>query len=243
MKVVSIHQPNYLPWLGFIAKIACSDIYIVLDNVQYSKSNWHSRTRYSTSEGLKFLSLAVCSKGVVTEGTPIKDIYLANRLMPKKHFKTLQQRYCKRPGWPLIASRFEEAMCKDYEKMLDVCWATIQFTLEIFQLRPQVYFASQLPCDGNKTDLVLSLTQAVQGDHYLSGAGAKEYLIPASFEAQGVGVSFQEFTHPVWPQSTQRAFEPAAFALEWFIEEPDEAVKKFHEHLRQNPQQPPRCFQ
>lgn len=242
MKVVSIHQPNYLPWLGFVAKIACSDAFILLDNVQYSKNNWHNRGRYSTNEGLKFLTLAVCSKGVVSENIPIKEIFLANKLIPKKHFKTIQQRYGKCPGWPLIGRRLEKILCRDYEKMVDLSWATIQFTLEVFQLNPEIYFASQLESNGAKTDLVLSLAKAVKGDYYLSGAGAKAYLNPATFEAEGVDLSFQEFTHPTWKQSVKRPFEPGAFALEWFLEEGEEAIQKFHDYLRLNASQPPRCL-
>lgn len=125
--------------------------------------------------------------------------------------------------------------------MLPLCLATTQLTLEIFHLKPKIIFSSELDVEGQKGERVINLVRAAGATHYLSGAGAKEYLEPAAFAAAGLGLSFQEFSHPVYRQSAGAEFAPGAFALEWFIEEPDNAVAAFHEHLRRNTSQPPRC--
>ena len=240
--VASIHQPHYLPWLGLIAKIACSDVFIYLDSVQFEKNGWQNRQRYSTENGLKFLSLPIQQKGIVSEQKTIRDVVLADTRAPWKHWKTLCQRYGKCPGWLVVAPRLEAILTGEEQKLLPFCLATMQLTLEIYRVQPRIVFSSDLNVEGQKSERVINLVKAVGATHYLSGEGAKEYLEMSAFEAVGLGLSFQEFTHPVYRQSAGTGFIPGAFALEWFIEEPDTAVAAFHEHLRHNPNQPPRCI-
>ncbi len=240
--VVSIHQPHYLPWLGLVGKIACSDVFIYLDNVQFEKNGWQNRQRYSTEDGLKFLSLPIQQKGVLSEQKQIRDALLADARAPLKHWKTLCQRYGKCPGWPVVAPRLEAILLGEREKLLPFCLATTQLTLELYRVQPKIIFSSDLNVEGQKSERVINLVKAVGATHYLSGDGAREYLEMPAFEAAGLGLSFQEFTHPAYRQSAGTEFIPGAFALEWFIEEPDTAVAAFHKHLRHNPNQPPRCI-
>lgn len=240
--IVSIHQPHYFPWLGLIEKIACSDHFIFLDNVQFEKNGWQNRTRYSTSDGIKFLTLPVRQKGVLSQTITISDIELADTNAPIKHWRTLSQRYAGRPGWKLIASKMEAVLCTPYKTLMPLCIATTTLTLEVYKIMPSILYSSNLRADGLKGDRVINLVSAAKGDAYLSGSGAKAYLDAAAFEKSGLGLSFQEFKHPEYAQSTGVEFQPAAFALEWFIEHPDNAVKTFHEHLRANKSQPPRCL-
>lgn len=240
--VASIHQPHYLPWLGLLAKIACSDVFIYLDNVQFEKNGWQNRQRYSTDQGLKFLSLPVQQQGVVSGQTEIREVRLADPRAPLKHWKTLFQRYGKRPGWPRLAPRLESILLGSHEKLISLCLATTALTLEVFQVEPRIVFASEVSAEGQKTDRVVNLVKAVSATHYLSGAGAREYLDPTAFGQNGLGLTFQEFTDPIYPQSTSQPFTSGAFALEWYIEDPDNAAAAFHEHLRRNAGQPPRCL-
>jgi len=239
--VASIHQPHYLPWLGLVAKIACSDVFIYLDNVQFEKNGWQNRQRYSTDQGLRFLSLPVQQQGVVSRQLEIREVRLADPRAPLKHWKTLSQRYGKRPGWPRLAPRLEAILLGSHEKLISLCLATMELTLDVFQVKPRILFASDLPVEGQKSERVVNLLKAAKATHYLSGEGARAYLCASAFEQNGLGLSFQEFTDPVYPQSTRQPFTPAAFALEWYIEDPDNAAAAFHEHLRRNTSQPPRC--
>jgi hypothetical protein len=242
-RVAAIHQPHYFPWLGLIAKIACSDVFVFLDDVQFEKNGWQNRSRYSTSSGLKYLSLPVRQGGIVSQHKTIREIELVDPTAPSKHWKTLVQRYGKRPGWPLVAERLEQILTARHERLISLCRSTTELTLDVFRVRPRFVSSSELAVDGMKGDRVVNLVRKVGATHYLSGTGAKAYLDAAVFERENLGLLFQEFTHPVYAQSTGRKFEPAAFALEWLIEEPDRAVEAFHAHLRGNPDQPPRCVE
>src|SRR3954466_3489026 len=59
--VVAIHQPNFLPWLGYFDKIARADVFVVLDNVQFPKTGgtWSNRVKLLVSEKPSWVTVPV----------------------------------------------------------------------------------------------------------------------------------------------------------------------------------------
>jgi hypothetical protein len=240
--VVSIHQPPYFPWLGLIDKIARSDVFVVLDSVQYIRAGFLHRTLYSAPGGARYLSLPVRAKGHQQAGLQIGEAQLAEPLMPQTHLKTLRQRYGKRPGWRRLEGALEAILGEPVENLLELNLRTLALTLSLFGLEPAILLASALEGAGRKGDLMLSLTQAAKGDTYLSGSGAKSYMDDQLFARQGVGVLYQHFEHPVYPQSHGGEFQPGCLAVEWFLEDPEGAREGFYRHLERTGDSPPRCW-
>ena len=57
--IVTIHQPQYLPWLGYFDKINRADIIVLLDNVQYKKNEWQNRNHIKTANGWQWVTVPV----------------------------------------------------------------------------------------------------------------------------------------------------------------------------------------
>ena len=51
MKTVGIHQPEYLPWLGFFKKMMSSELFVFLDDAQFRKKGWQNRNRIVDRKG------------------------------------------------------------------------------------------------------------------------------------------------------------------------------------------------
>ncbi len=230
--IVSIHQPPYLPWLGLLEKIALSDRFVILDNVQYNARAFQHRTLYSCEGGARYLSLAVHSRGHQTPGTRIADIRLADPTIPRRHYETLRHRYGRRPGWGAIAAELGELLASGRDSLLELNVALLRMTLERFDVRADLLLASSLEASGRKDDLMLGLTLAAGGSAYLSGTGAKAYMDESKFSRAHVPVYWQAFEHPIYRQSINGPFQPGCFALEWLIEDPDHAVGGFHAHVK-----------
>lgn len=225
MKTISIHQPAYFPWLGLVQKIAASDVFVVLDSVQYGRHAFQNRTLYSTRDGARYLTLPVRSKGHIEQQLTIRDIELADQRLPRKHFQTLQQRYGKTPGWLRVKEELGEVLLgRQYTHLLDLNLQTLALTLHVFGLQPQIVFASALGVNGSKSELVLEICKTVVGNdggRYLSGQGAKAYMDESLFAEAGIPIVYQQFQHPVYRQSHGGDFQPGCLALEWYLEEPD----------------------
>ena len=57
---IAIHQPNYIPWIGYFSKIKSSDHFVFLDDAQYSKNNYINRVKVLSPSGFgKWITIPV----------------------------------------------------------------------------------------------------------------------------------------------------------------------------------------
>ena len=78
---VGIHQPHYQPWLRYFQKIAASDVFILLDDVDYTKNGWQNRNKIKGPDGWLYLTVPVSS----SLGMLIKDVPIANTSWASSH--------------------------------------------------------------------------------------------------------------------------------------------------------------
>ena len=58
--IISIHQPNYIPWIGYFSKIKSSNHFVFLDDAQYSKNNYINRVKVLSPSGFgKWITIPV----------------------------------------------------------------------------------------------------------------------------------------------------------------------------------------
>src|SRR5436190_10333101 len=92
--LIAIHQPHYLPWLRYFEKIARSDIFIVLDDVQYEKNGFQNRNKIKTGQGWMYLTVPVRKP----TQRPLVEIEIDNGIgWREKHRRALEMNYCKAP--------------------------------------------------------------------------------------------------------------------------------------------------
>ena len=225
MKTITIHQPQYLPWLGLLEKVCTSDVYILLDNVQFNKRSFQNRALYSTKEGGKYLTIPVHSKKHQINSLEIKDLTFSDesRKVCNQHFETLRHRYGKTLGWKQYNREIEEFFFKEYDTAFDLIYNSMLFTFELFGIRKEIVRASELDGKGHKNDLLIDLIKKVEGDIYLSGVGAKNYMDEELFINEGIQVIYQQFNHPIYNQNHGGYFVQGCMALEFLLESPNEA--------------------
>ena len=115
MTTLAVHQPHYLPWLGYLAKWAAADVFVFLDTVQYTKNGWQNRNRIKTADGLAWLTIPVCVKGHTSLGTAIKDVPI-DRVKPwrVKHLRSIEQSYARAPHITRYAPLLHEFYERDF---------------------------------------------------------------------------------------------------------------------------------
>jgi hypothetical protein len=213
--VVTIHQPEHLPWLGFFNKMSMADVYVILDNVQYVKGNYQNRNRIIGTNGPQWIFVPVNNKGRM-EST-ILDMTFAdetNSTWRKKYLNTLYCSYHKYPYFEKYYAYFEELMAKNYTHLCDFNLDIIFYFAELLEIKPQFIRASELETSGKKSDLVLSICKAVNADVYISGEGGRHYMKLDDYEQAGIDVVFQKYKHPEYVQHTGKPFEPYMSVLD-----------------------------
>lgn len=213
---VAIHQPHYLPWLGYLDKMAKSDTYIVLDDVQLTDRSPMLRNRLLPLGGeASFLSVSVQKHGYREKRT--REIELSDWTeVRRKHLKFLELNYKKTPYFDEIMPFVEESYAEGFATLLELDLATMNLMRMFFGIEVPLVLQSSLDYDDKvkNSDLMLSLCQAVNADVYLSGNGAKKYMDDESFVAQGIRVLYQNFEQPTYAQYRQDVFVPNLSALD-----------------------------
>lgn len=197
--IVSIHQPSYWPWLGLLDKIAKSDLFVLLDNVQLNRDSYQRRNIFLVNGHSKYLTIPIdYHLGVKINEAKIKDKQFTN-----KHYETLSDWYLKAPFYEDVSKFILPLYQRQYDTLIEILCETILVAFDVFGIRAKMVRASELKATGTKSSLVLNICKEVQADVYLSGEGAKDYFEDGDYEAfkkSGIELMFQKFNHPVYPQ-------------------------------------------
>lgn len=198
-KKVVILQPGYLPWLGFFDLMDRCDIFVILDNVQYTVRDWRSRNRIKTPAGALWLSVPVMAKG--NRRKTIKDVRIDNTLSwQKKHMESLMSFYKRSRYYSEIIDLMRNVYEKPYTFLIDVDMDIIKIISRYLALPSEVIFASDVPSSGEKDKRLLSICSALGATQYLSGNAAQGYLREPLFREAGIHIEWHNFQHPYYHQ-------------------------------------------
>jgi len=221
--IVGIHQPAYLPWLGYFDRIRQVDLFIYLDTVQFQKGSFQNRNRVLTGNGPAWLTVPVETAGKLYS-TVLKDIEIDNsRNWQAKHWGTLRMNYAGAPMFRTVAPELETFYSRPWQRLSDLCLEMLMAFNRMLGIDTRIVRASELgQVNGRKSDLVLDLCQRVGATTYLSGSQGKDYLDMESFRSAGIGVQFQHYLTLPYPQPVA-SFVPALGVVDFLFNVPDPA--------------------
>lgn len=197
MTTVVISQPMYFPWPGFFEQMAMADVYIWLDDVQFSKGSFTNRIQVKLPSGQHWMSIPLKGRGTMT---CINDLAAANDHWMDSHKELLRE--CSR-----TAPHRNEAMTLFNSvgkpvRLVDHLIASAENPACYLNITPKkVLRASELKTEGASWQRVLAMTKQVGGTRYLTGHGAASYLDHVAFEDQGVEVQYIDYSLTPWPQA------------------------------------------
>ncbi|QBI52030.1 WbqC family protein [Streptomonospora litoralis] len=216
---VAMHQPHYLPWLGLIDKADQSDLFVVLDHVQYERRGWQNRNYVAAKGGPVLLTVPVIQGA---RGERILDKMIDNsHPWREKHHRTLAE-HCYRgaPFWEEFRARILGVYEQDWERLTDLATATTRTALDAFGIRTPIVRASELgEFPGQKSELLAQVAAKVGATSMLSGDGARDYIDTEVFHRYGIEVEWQRFQHPRYPQHNRADadFLPRMAALDLLV--------------------------
>lgn len=199
-KLVVIHQPDFMPYLGFFHRLLSADVYIVLDDVQfvYGSNSWTSRDKIKTEKGAKWITISVNKRPFETM---IRDVTISESIdWRSKHLAEIRRSYCEAPYFDEIYPYLENLYSKKSILMMDFTLESIKLLMKLFDIDIPMVCASCLNVEGTGNQRIANLVKAVGSSRYLSGLGAKDYFDPEVYEHEGIEVIWQDFTHPVYLQ-------------------------------------------
>ena len=201
--ITTIHQPNYIPWLGFFQKVLSSDVYVVFDDIQYPRGkDYANRNQIKTNNSKLWLTIPVIGK---SELRPWNKIELNNNGWQQKHLSTIKTFYKKAPYFENYYPQLEEIYLKEYELLVDFNLNLIKYFLYALGVQNEhikIVRSSDIKTDLKGIDKILYILKQVQATKYISGSGegSKKYVKKEDFDKNNIELIWQEYQHPTYKQ-------------------------------------------
>lgn len=196
--ILAAHQLHYLPWLRYFHKIACSDTFVILDNLQFNKNGWQNRNKIKTPEGANVLTVPVFQ----SFQQPLSEVRIDTKPpWRRKHWGALQSNYGRAPFFRDHEAFFREVYERPWERLNDLNEKILFYLLKALGIKTRVIRSSELKLKGEATERLVGICKELGAEVYLTGSYAAQiYLDPLPFEREGIKLLFQEFDSPPYPQ-------------------------------------------
>lgn len=202
-KKVAILQSNYIPWKGYFDIINSVDEFIFYDEMQYTKNDWRNRNKIKTQNGLIWLTIPCETKGVISGGQRICDTKITDKRWAKKHWNSIQNAYAKAPFFKEYKDFFKNLYdsCTNEVYLCKVNYKFIYAINEILGIKTKLSFSQEYGLIEGKTERLVDLVQKADGNEYLSGPAAKDYIDNKLFEQANIKLRWMDYSgYKEYPQ-------------------------------------------
>lgn len=219
LKLVAIHQPSFLPWLGYFDKILRSDIFVILDNVQFQKTGgtWSNRVKILVSGSPQWITIPVkrnyngfrnINEMKIDETKPWRD----------KLLRSIEINYKKTPFFNEVFPVLNELLLYRNDDLTAFNLNIIYKFCDLLGIqKDKIVVASKLKCESSSTELLISIVKSLKANAYMCGGGAFKYQDDKLFEQEGIKLVYQNFQYPVYSQFNTKIFETGLSVLDVFM--------------------------
>lgn len=216
--IITIHQPEHLPWLGFFNKLSKAELFVILDHVQFEKNYFQNRNKIIGTNGVQYIGIPALTSGHMTGMIKTTEIALkTNANWRNKYINTIMLSYSKYPYFDEVFPILEKALKIDSKYVCDINIAIIKAFADKLGFHPQYVRSSELNVSGLKSELILNICKKVQATTYIAGPSGRDYLDMNSFKTNGIKVVFNDYKHPTYHQMKSKEFVPYMSSLDLFM--------------------------
>jgi len=195
---IVILQPSYLPWLGFFEQLNICDIFVFLDDVQFTKNDWRNRNRIKTKDGIHWLTVPVQHKFKQR----IKETLIDNKHpWQKKHMQSLRTWYSKSRFFKDFISGLESIYSADWKYLVDIDIEITLWLIHTLGIHCEIRRSSELNISSADRQLrLIEICKDLNCDSFYEGKSGKDYIDTELFRNNGIHIAFQDYKHPYYNQ-------------------------------------------
>ena len=205
---IAIHQPNFLPWLGYFNKMVSCDVFVFLDDVEIKKSagTWSNRVRIMSNSEPKWLSLPIKrhSGANLINSTEIADIE-----WKQKCIRQISSAYQRSPYHNQIMKLVYDIFSSTNLNLSQFNRESLLKIIGFLQIDPPTFVnSSNYSLTSKATDRLIDLVKQVGGNEYLCGGGSTSYLETEKFVQEKITLTYQNFEVKQYVQLNNSDFVP-----------------------------------
>ncbi len=210
--IVTIHQPEHLPYFGFLDKVNKSDIFVILDDVQFKKNNFQNRNQILTPSGPKWLGIPVEMKGLEDKNINVRR---TNGEWKTEYRNKIVEAYRNHPYFEEQMEWVDAMLGLESDLLMEYNMFAIREIFRRCGIDTEIVFASEMQIETVKTQRLFDICTRLGATGYLAGQGAIDYLDTEVFK--GIDVLRHSFAHPVYPQMNADTFVPYMSSLDFLM--------------------------
>jgi WbqC-like protein family len=198
--IVSANQPYYFPYPGFFYKTYVSDVFVILDDVQFPRgTTWTTRNRFKNPQGSLWMTVPVKKKGLGLQ--KINTVRICHDGgWAKKHLESLRNAYAKAPYVKDHFNFLEELFSTKFEKLIDFNLKIIRYLMKHLQIETEIILLSELEIKAKGDKLLIEMCRRLGASQFLAQRAARKYLDADRFKAAGIRLTDVKPPSPVYPQ-------------------------------------------
>ena len=191
-KSVAILQSNYIPWKGYFGIIDKADVFVIYDEVQYTKNDWRNRNKIKGKSGAFWLTVPVSVK---SSNQLIEDTYVSDKRWFTKHWKSIKSTYGRAAYFKDYEKQFEELYTRmESERLSDINLQLIKEVCGILNIDTEIVNSRGLNLSGDKNERLIDACVKLEANHYISGPAAKDYLQEDMFAQESIEVEWMDYS-------------------------------------------------
>jgi hypothetical protein len=193
-----IIQSNYLPWRGYFDFIRSVDVFVIYDDVQFTRRDWRTRNLLKTPQGLRWLSVPVryAERGQLICDTEIDY----SRDWRGEHLDLIRLHLRKAPFLGDVLALLEPPFAARHRTISELNVALLTTICDYLGIRTPLRRSSEFGATGAKTERLIQILSAMRATEYLSGPSARGYLDESQFDAAGIRLHYKQYDYPSYPQ-------------------------------------------
>lgn len=196
---ISIMQPGYLPWLGFFELMYNCDLFILLDDVQFTKKDWRNRNRIRTKDGWIWLTVPVLTKD--KQNQLINETKINSSInWKRKHLKAIEINYHKAKYFKEYFPSLEEKYSRNWEYLVDLDIEIITWLKNALNIGTPIIKSSILNTQGKKEEKIINICKKLNAQKIYDSKAARGTLDLEKFKKENINIEFQNYHHPTYVQ-------------------------------------------
>jgi WbqC-like protein family len=216
-RTIVVQQPNYVPWIGYFDLMHRADVWVWLDDVQYTKNDWRNRNRIAGRGPGRWITVPVRSRGRFGQSIRETEIDHATD-WAAAHLAAYDARYRHAPFHGLVRPLLERHLAARPTLLVDLIVPLAEETAALLGIAPRFVRASSLEgVVGTKADRVLAICDRFDCPTYLSGPRGRDYIDAAQFASRGYDLRFARYDYPPYDRGGTPSGEPLSILdpLSW----------------------------
>lgn len=219
-------QPSYLAWVPFFQRMILSDVFVYLDDVEFSKNSSHNRNKIKSINGAITLTVPIRYSG--NSSCKINNLPIDNKVpWRKKHWKSIEINYSKAPFFDEFGKiLYKEVYSKEWEFLGPLSIQILETVRKYLTISTVCIASSTLKIDLKNNEKLVEICRRLGANKFLVKPGTNEYHPSVFFKERGIALVYFDYNHNLYPQ-LYRDFIPGLSIIDLVMNFGPEESKSF----------------